>query len=289
MSREKKNKFKEEEQHFYAGQKKGYLWKYLLAFLIAAVYIIPLYVLVLQSFKGISDASSALGMPEVFRLENYTSIIKDGTIFRAFKNSGIVAVCTTVIEIVLACMAAYPLARNDSKFNRFIRTVFMGVMMIPPLTILVGVYNFLVGAKAINTYWGLISVLVAFGLPMAVFIFSNFISSIPKSLDEASIIDGANILQTFFYIILPQLKPVIATVTILHGVSAWNEYAYSMYVLQKSEMMTITLTIKKYFSSVGNNYGGAAAAAVLAILPITIVYLVLQDAFVQGQVDSAIK
>lgn len=285
----KENKVKEDGQHYYAGQKKGYWWKYLLAFLIVAIYLIPLYVLLMQSFKGVSDSTMAMSFPEVFKIENYTSIIKDGTILRAFKNSGIIAVCTIVIEIVLACMAAYPLSRNDSKFNRFIRNVFMGVMMIPPLTILVGVYTFLVGIKAINSFWGLILTLVAFGLPMSVFMFTNFVSSIPRALDEASIIDGASILQTFFYIILPQLKPIIATVTILHGVAAWNEYAYSMYILQKPELMTITLTIKKYFSSVGNNYGGAAAAAVLAILPLIIIYLFLQDAFVQGQVDSAIK
>lgn len=289
MRNETEKKNTKEVAHYYAGQKKGYIWKYLLAALIIAVYLIPLYVLLMQSFKGVSDGSTAMGFPEIWKIENYTSVIKDGTILRAFKNSAIVAVFTIVIEIVLACMAAYPLARNASKFNGFIRNVFMGVMMIPPLTILVGVYTFLVDMKAINHYWGLILTLVAFGLPMAVFMFSNFITAIPRALDEASIIDGANIMQTFFYIILPQLKPIIATIVILHGVSAWNEYAYSMYIMQKPELLTITLTIKKYFSSIGNNYGGAAASAVLAILPLTIVYLFLQDAFVQGQVDSAIK
>lgn len=279
-----------ETQHYYAGQKKGYWWKYLVAALIILIYLIPLYVLILQSFKDISDGSSSLGLPEVFLIENYTDILKDGSIFRAFKNSAIITIFTVILEIILGCMAAYPLSRNESKLNGFVRNIFLGVMMIPPLTILVGVYTFLVGIKASNTYWGLILTLVAFGLPMAVYMFTNFISSIPKALDEASIIDGANILQTFFHIILPQLKPIIATVTILHGVSAWNEYAYSMYILQKPELLTVTLTIKKFFSSsAGNNYGGAAAAAVLAILPITIIYLFLQDAFVQGQVDSAIK
>lgn len=124
---------------------------------------------------------------------------------------------------------------------------------------------------------------------MAVFLFTNFVGSIPKDLDEASIIDGANVLQTFFHIILPQLKPIIATVVILHGVAAWNEYAYSIYILQKPELQTITLCIKKYFSSVTNNYSGAASAAILAILPLVIIYLFLQDSFVQSQVDSAIK
>lgn len=149
-TKEKKNI--KETAHYYAGQKKGYWWKYLLAALIIAIYLIPLYVLFMQSFKSMSDGSTAMGFPEVWRIDNYTSVIKDGTILRAFKNSAIVAVFTIVIEVVLACMAAYPLSRNASKFNGFIRNVFMGVMMIPPLTILVGVYTFLVDLKAINSY-----------------------------------------------------------------------------------------------------------------------------------------
>lgn len=283
-------KKKEKEQaHYYAGQKKGLWWKYLLALLIVFVYLMPLYVLLMQSFKGSTDLSSAMSLPDVWYFENYLSILESGTIFRAIKNSAIVAICTVVLEIIFACLAAYPLSRNDTRGNRFIRNIFMGVMMIPPLTILVGVYSVLVSIHAINSYWGIILTNVAFGLPMAVFLFTNFVGSIPRDLDEASIIDGASVLQTFFHIILPQLKPIIATVVILHGVAAWNEYAYSIYILQKPELQTITLCIKKYFSSVTNDYGGAAAAAILAILPLTIVYLILQDAFVQSQVDSAIK
>lgn len=273
----------------YAGQKKGYWWKYLCASLIIFVYLMPLYVLVMRSLKGITDMSSYMSFPQKIYLENYTTIFKEGILMRAFWNSGIVTILSVVLEIVLACMAAYPLARNNTRFNSFVRSMFMGVMMIPPLTILVGVYSFLVGIHATNTYWGLVLTLVAFGLPMAIFLFTNFISSIPRALDEASIIDGANVIQTFFYIILPQLKPIIATVVILHGVSTWNEYAYSQYVMQKTELVTITLAIRRYFSSVSNDYGGAAAAAVLAILPITVLYLILQDYFVQGQVDSAVK
>lgn len=278
-----------EQAHYYAGQKKGLWWKYILAALIIFVYLMPLYVLLMQSFKGSADLSSAMSVPETWQLDNYLTIIKNGTIFRAIKNSAIIAVCTVVLEVIFSCLAAYPLSRNDTKINRFVRNIFLGVMMIPPLTILVGVYSLLVNIQAINSYWGIILTNVAFGMPMAVFLFTNFVGSIPRDLDEASIIDGASVLQTFFNIILPQLKPIIATVVILHGVAAWNEYAYSIYILQKPELQTITLCIKKYFSSVTNDYGGAAAAAILAILPLTVVYLILQDAFVQSQVDSAIK
>lgn len=282
-------KIKEEDMQHYAGQKNGLVWKYLLAFLIIFVYLMPLYVLVMQSFRSNTDVASAMSIPKEWYFDNYLSIIQNGTILRAIKNSAIVAVATVFFEVIFSCLAAYPLSRNNTKWNGFVRNIFMGVMMIPPLTILVGVYNVLVNIQAINTYWGIILTNVAFGLPMAVFLFTNFIGSIPRDLDEASIIDGAGVLQTFFHIILPQLKPIIATVVILHGVAAWNEYAYSIYILQKPEMQTITLCIKKYFSSVTNDYGGAAAAAILAILPLTIIYLFLQDSFVQSQVDSAIK
>lgn len=271
------------------GQKTGYWWKYPLAILIVCIYLLPLYVLFAKSLKPITDTSSFMSLPKQLYWENYLSVLRDGTMLRAYKNTIIITVCTICLDILIGCMAAYPLARNDSKFNSIIRNTFMGVMMIPPLTILVGVYSFLVDIQAANTYWGIICVMVAFRIPMSTFMFSNFIVSIPKALDEASIIDGANIMQTFLHIILPQLKPIIITIAIIHGVGCWNEYGYSVYLLQKPELSTITLTIRRYFSGAGNDYGGAAAAAALGIIPLLIVYIVLQDHFVRGQIDSAIK
>lgn len=273
----------------YVGLQQNAPWKYVVAAIIVIVYLMPLYVLVMMSFKGVTDTGTRLSLPQVWVLDNYISILRDGSMLRAYMNSGIIAVGTTVCEILVSSIAAYPLARNRSRFNGFISTVFMGIMIIPPLTILVGVYTFLNKIRALNTYWGMILTLVSFGIPVAVFLYSNFIQSIPRELDEASVVDGANIVQTFFHVILPQLKPITATIIILHGVSAWNEYAYSMYIMQKSDLMTITLTIRKYFSSVTVDYGGACAAAVLAILPLTIIYICLQDIFIQSQADSAVK
>ena len=282
-------KVKMEEEHLYAGQSKGLYWKYPLAVLIILIYLVPLYVLFLQSFKSQTDLSAALSLPQTWYFDHYLKIIKSGTIFRAIKNSAIVAVGSITLEILLAGIAAYPLARNHSRLNEAVRSVFLGVMMIPPLTILVGVYTLLVNIHAANSSWGIIITNATFGLPMSIFLFTNFITSIPKDLDEASILDGCSVLQTLFRVIIPQLKPIITTVVILHGVSAWNEYAYSIYILQKPALQTITLCITKYFSSVTNDYGGAAAAALMGILPLIIIYILLQEQFVQSQVDSAIK
>ena len=166
----------------------------------------------------------------------------------------------------------------------------LGVMMIPSLSILVGVYSVLVSIHAISTYWGIILVSVAFGLPLPIYLYTNFISALPVSLDEASELDGCSVTQTFFRIILPQLKPVTATVIILNGVAMWNEYGYSLYILQKPRMYTLTLMIAQYFSSsTVSDLNGAAAAACIAIAPVVIIYLFLQKYFIKGQIESALK
>ena len=147
----------------------------------------------------------------------------------------------------------------------------------------------LVSINGISTYWGIIMVTAAFGLPLSIFLYRNFITAIPEALDEAAAIDGASVLQTFFHVILPQLAPVTVSVIIMKGIGAWNEFAFSLYVLQKSKMYNITLTIKQFFSESSTDLNAAAAGALLGILPTIVVYLVLQKYFVQGTLDSAVK
>ena len=119
--------------------------------------------------------------------------------------------------------------------------------------------------------------------------YRNFISAIPEALDEAAAIDGASVLQTFFHIILPQLAPVTVSVIIMKGIGAWNEFAFSLYVLQKPKMYNITLTIKQYFSESSTDLNAAAAGALLGTLPTILIYLALQKYFVKGTLDSAVK
>lgn len=266
------------------------LWKYLLSLILCAVYLCPVYVLVVMSLKSVTDMGSRLSLPDVWNVQNYIRVLLDSDLPRTMKNTVIITVCTVAIEVVVSCMSAYPLARNRSRTNRVIRMLIMGVMMIPSLSILVGVYSTLVSLRAISTYWGMILVCVSFGLPMPIFLYTNFIISVPRSLDEASVIDGCNAFQTFWHIILPQLKPVTVSIIILNGVAAWNEYGYALYILQKPKMYTLTLMISQYFSTSSvNDLNGAAAAACIAIAPIVVIYLFLQKYFVQGQMDSAVK
>ncbi|MUH60109.1 carbohydrate ABC transporter permease [Bifidobacterium canis] len=266
------------------------IWKYVLSVVLVVIYCMPLYVMLNMAFKSMTDSSSRLSPPKELFWGNFAQLFQEGSIVRALINTLVITVFTVLIEVVLGCMAAYPLARHRSRFNKLINAVMMGVMMIPPLSILVGVYSTLVSLHATSTFWGMIIVSAAFGLPMPIYFFTKFITTIPRSLDEAAQIDGCNTLQVFFHVILPQMKPAIATIVILNGVGMWNEYGYALYILQKPSMYTLTLTISQYFSSGGaNNLNGAAAAACIATLPMIIMYLFLQRYFIQGTVDSAVK
>lgn len=295
MTKEEKKEYKKklkqmnrEEVEHYKFQKKDW-WKYLIALGLLFIYLFPFYIIINVSLKSFADTTSRTQFPNPIYWENFRKVIEAGDIFVGIKNSMIITVFVLLVEIILGCMAAYALARNQSKLNEVVRSLIMSVMMITPLTILVGVYSTMSKINATSTYWGMVLLLSSFGLPLVIFLYTNFISSIPVALDEAAAIDGATNLQIFFRIILPQLKSVTITVIILQGVSVWNEYTYSYYFLQKTEMRTITLVIKTFFSAVSNDYGAAAATAVIGMAPLIILYLFLQKYFIQGQVDSAIK
>ena len=161
--------------------------------------------------------------------------------------------------------------------------------MIPPLSVLVPLYKTLVTIKGINTYWGIILISVTYNLPISIFLFTNFINTITTALDEAALIDGCSKISVFFRIVLPNLKPVTASVIILTGVYIWNDYSFQMYILQKKDLRTVTLAIGSFFTENAANLNAGAAAALLAIIPPIILYLTMQKYFVQGIADGAVK
>ena len=263
--------------------------KYLIAVCILVVYLLPIYVVVVTSLKPVTDHTSRLLPPTEIYWENYVRAFQNSNILNAIKNSFIITVGTVLIVVVAGCLAAYPMARHRNRLSKSMKTFVLGVMMVPGMSMVVGIYSTLVSIHAISTYWGIIAVSAAFGLPMSIYMYCNFIRAIPISLDEAAYMDGAGVLRTFFQIILPQLKPVTASVVLMQAVSTWNEYGYSLYILQKKEMYNVTLTVKQFFGEQMKDLNGAAACAVIAIVPVIIVYLFLQKYFVQGTMDSAVK
>lgn len=268
---------------------KNNIWRIPILILIFAIYFSPFYIMLGISLKPATDLSSRWKLPSQPTLENYSVAIEQGGILSALLNSLIITVITVLLIVVIGSLAAYPLARIRSKFNKWMQVFILGIMMVPPLSILVPLYSVLVGIGGINTYWGIVLTLLTFELPMAIFLYTNFIKSIPSALDEAAEIDGCGPIRTFFHVILPQLKSVSVSVIILTGIHAWNDYQFSLYILQSSEKRSVTLAISSFFSQTTSNLHAAAAAALLAILPVVVCFLFLQKYFVKGMVDSAIK
>ena len=257
--------------------------------IIVLIYISPFYILTTISFKPVSDLSSYWKFPDNPTFENFRIAIQEAGITVSLMRTAFITVCVVVLVVVVSAFTAYPLARRSNRLNKVIYTFILGVMMVPPLSILVSLYSVIVDMGGVNHYWAIILVMLTFQLPQGIFLYTNFIRSIPQALDEAAAIDGCGPFKTFFYIILPQLKSVTTSVIILSGINCWNDFQFSRYILQASLMNTVTLSIASFFSQTYSDLNSAAAAAMIAILPIIIAFLLLQKYFIQGMIDSAVK
>jgi raffinose/stachyose/melibiose transport system permease protein len=254
------------------------------------IQLLPFWITVTTALKPASATSPQLLLPPgEITVENFVTAVRHGNIFTATLNSAIVTVLATGLTCILGALAAYPLARRASAANRLIYAAIMALIMVPPLSILVPLYSFLTDLGGANTYWGVIVVMVTGQLPMAVFLYTAFVRSIPISLEEAAALDGAGPIRTFFAIVLPLLKPVTATVIILTSVNIWNEYALSGYILGTPAVRTIAPAIASFFSQSANNLGAAAAASLIAVVPVLIAYLFLQQYFIRGMIAGAEK
>jgi raffinose/stachyose/melibiose transport system permease protein len=270
-------------------KKKTNLVKMLLSSLILFIHFVPFYILISVSFKKQMDLSSRWKLPGYLSLDNFSLALEKGNLIRAIANTMLITVITVFLIVAVGSMASYPLSRVERKSNKIILNVILAVMMIPPLSVLVPLYKTIVILKGINTYWGIILISTTYNLPISIFLFTNFIGTIPKALDEAAMIDGCSRISIFYRIILPALKPVTASVVILTGVYVWNDYSFQMYVLQKRNVRTVTLAIASFFTENAANLNAGAAAALLVIIPPIILYLIMQKYFIKGIADGAVK
>jgi raffinose/stachyose/melibiose transport system permease protein len=161
--------------------------------------------------------------------------------------------------------------------------------MIVPFQMVMFTLTFTADKLNLNTPWTIPIVYLGFGAGLAIFMFIGFVKGLPLEIEEAAAIDGCGPIRTFFHIILPQLKPVTASVIILGCMNCWNDFQFSRYILQDTDMNTVTLSISSFFSQTYSNLYAASASALLAVLPVVIVFLFLQKYFVQGMIDSAVK
>ena len=272
-------------------RKKFRIWIPIVCVIVFFLFIWPFYELVNMSLRDITDYSSRLTLPEVMHWENYLEVIKQSDIWIGFKNSIIYTLTTVFLEITIASMAGYSLSRGSKKTARTVRSIQMLIIMVPGIITLVGTYSLMVKLGLTNSLIALAFLTAAGGIPSCSFIYMNVINSIPVQLDEAARIDGAGVFTTFFKVILPQLTPLTVTRAIMISIGAWNNYLLPLYLLNDSRKRTIILVIRSAFSINGGdrNIAMACATCTIGILPVVVVYLLLQKKIIASQIGSAVK
>jgi multiple sugar transport system permease protein len=229
-------------------------------------------------------------LPETGTLENYRELFSRLNFPQYFFNSLLVAVLVTAGNLVVCSMLGYALAKMDFPGKRLLFGLVLGVLMVPGMVLFVPQFVLVSNLNLVNTYAGLILPSLAVAGPFGVFLMRQYISGLPDELIDAARVDGAGEFRIFAQIIAPLTKPALATLGILTFLGSWNNFLWPLVVAQTEDKYTLPVALALY--SVGQNrtdYGLLMAGAVVVVIPVLLVFIVLQRHFVEGIAATGIK
>lgn len=263
--------------------------------IIFIAYMFPFVMVVINSLKEkrdiIKSPFSWLFTIKGLSFDNFVKAFTQMDFLNAFKNSLIVTVCSTVLVTLLAAMLAYYIVRHNNKISKITFALMVASMIIPFQAIMIPLVSIYGGTlNVLNHRITLIFMHTGFSMAMSVFMFHGFIKgNIPIALEEAAYIDGCTHTQTFFKIVLPLLKPIISTMVILNSLAFWNDYLLPSLVLTDKELLTLPLSTYSFYGTYSADYGTIMAGLLLCVIPILILYVVLQKQIIGGVVSGAVK
>ena len=271
-------------------KKAGTILLVSIAVIITAIHIIPLLVILLNSFRSNQEIEmQMLAFPTSLDFTNYIVAWNDGGYAEAYQSSLIIGVSTAVAELLLIGLAVYGLTKTNCYFKNFFRSYFVAGLAIPAFAILVPLYFFFSSVGLINSHLGMIIIYTATNMSFNFMFLSAFFEGMPKELDEAARIDGASEMQNFFYNVLPLAKPIFTSVILITFVNTWNEFLFSNTFLQDRDIRTVSLRFYNFVGSTNTEFGDVYAAALISMLPIVAIYLLTQNTFVEGMTSGSVK
>lgn len=259
--------------------------------IVAIIQLYPLIWLVLVSFKNNAEifGGNVLGIPKVWRISNYKVALTSGKVGVYFFNSLIVTAITIIVSDIFIATASYAVTRMKWKYNKIVLTIFLLGMMVPIHSTLLPLFLIEKKLHILNTYWAVIIPYIAFALPMGIFVMTGFLEGIPYELEEAACLDGCNIYQAFFKIVLPLLKPSLATVSIFTYLSSWNELMFANTFLNNPKLKTLTVGIMSMAGEHSTDWGPIVAGLVIATLPTILIYIPLSNQVQKSLMAGAVK
>ena len=263
--------------------------------IIFIAYMFPFVMVVINSLKEkrdiIKSPFSWLFTIKGLSFDNFVKAFTQMDFLNAFKNSLIVTVCSTLLVTLLASMLAYYIVRHNNTISKITFALMVASMIIPFQAIMIPLVSIYGGTlNVLNHRLTLIFMHTGFSMSMSVFMFHGFIKgNIPIALEEAAYIDGCTHTQTFFKIVLPLLKPIISTMVILNSLAFWNDYLLPSLVLTDKELLTLPLSTYSFYGTYSADYGTIMAGLLLCVIPILILYVILQKQIIGGVVSGAVK
>lgn len=262
-----------------------------LAWLYAAILLIPFYYFISSSFKTNEEIfESPLALPTTWDFSNFATAFRQADLGLAIANSALTTASALVLTLVLALPASFALARAQGRIGRIIETVFNLGFLIPAFAALFPTFLLAASVGLFHTRTFVVLLLPATALPLSIVILTAFMRTIPLELEEAASMDGASTLQVLRQVYLPICIPGIATVLLLNFLSFWNAYLYPLILIgPDTAQRTIQVALPTLKVDAGTDYGVLMAGTLLTLLPVYLVYTVLQRQMQRALVSGAIK
>lgn len=273
---------------------KQHIFVYLLLLLGAIIFSLPMVYLISTSLKpnGALYEFPPRFLPglDQITLENYIYIAKQNQFYRNFLNSVVVSTLTVAIAAIIAADLGFCIARFHFKGRNLLFGFIMITMIIPGTTLILPQYELAVSLNVINKVLGLIPFYIAWVIPYSTFMMKGFVENLPRELDEAVYIDGGSIYTVFFRIVLPLIKPGIASITIFNFLTAWEEYPWANTVISDNFKRTLPIAISGFFGQHQfTQWGYVFALSVLSLIPVVLIYIFFQKYFVSGLTTGGVK
>ncbi|MDD3403554.1 MAG: carbohydrate ABC transporter permease [Hespellia sp.] len=264
----------------------------------ALTTIYPIFWIVMNSFKAKNEIlanSFSLPLGDQFTLSNYKTAFERLNIFSAYRNSLIISCTVALVVVLLAGLASFALVRYRFRLKKFIYSLVIAGMMFPVFSTIIPVFrmlNVMHIANTSNLWMSLLSVAlpqIAGNMSFAIVVLTGYIKSLPIELEEAAYLEGCSAYQIFFKVVVPLTKPSFATVAIFSFLWSYNDLFTQMFLLRLPEQRAITRLLNELTAMEGTNYGLMAAAVALVVIPVIIVYIILQKYIIKGMTAGAVK
>lgn len=270
--------------------KKSWIYLSAAAFLVVQIY--PLFWIFMTSFKSELEisAGNTVSLPKQWVWDNYIKTFEKVDVLQYFVNSFIITGTALLLLCLLSSVAAFAIRKMNFKINKYLKVFFIAGVMVPVHIALIPMFIIYQKIGLLNSYTGIILLHVGFSIPMSIYMFNAFYRYIPDSILESAVMDGCGIYRMFLSIVMPMSKNTFVTVITMNFMFIWNEFVLTNTFISDNSMKTVPLAVYEFTGDYGiKDWGGIFSMVSLTIIPILVVYFVLNKSIISGMTAGAVK